>query len=108
MLESKKKNELIYIVTNSLIYHTGGISKSDQLEYLRNWHWMWSKFYYNNKHNGFLIAILKISLNFISACFKFLYYLLIFNSHKKKIAKMRIYGIYSSVLGKKSSFRVEN
>ena len=104
----KKKNESIYIVTNSLIYHTGGISKSEKLEYLRNWHWMWSKFYYNNKHNGFLIAILKISLNFISACFKFLYYLLIFNSHKKKIAKMRICGIYSSVLGKKSSFRVEN
>ena len=107
-LRVKKKNELIYIVTNSLIYHEGGISKSEELEYLRNWHWMWSKFYYNNKHNNFLIGILKILPNFISACFKFLYYLLIFNSHKKKIAKMRICGIYSSVLGKKSSFRIEN
>ena len=108
MLKSKKKKELIYIIKNSLIYHKGGISKNEKLEYLRNWHWMWSKFYYNNKHYGFLIAILKISANFISACLKFLYYLLIFNSHKKKIAKMRICGIYSSVLGKKSSFRLEN
>ena len=107
-LRVKKKKELIYIIKNSLIYHKGGISKNEKLEYLRNWHWMWSKFYYNNKHYGFLIAILKISANFISACLKFLYYLLIFNSHKKKIAKMRICGIYSSVLGKKSSFRLEN
>ncbi len=107
-LRVRKKKELIYIITNSLIYHKGGISRSEKLEYLRNWHWMWSKFYYNNKHNGFVIAISKISVNFISACFKFLFYLLIFNSHKKKIAKMRICGIYSSVLGKKSSFRIEN
>lgn len=55
-----------------------------------------------------ITLILKILPNFISACFKFLYYLLTFNSHKKKIAKMRICGIYSSVLGKKSSFRIEN
>ena len=47
MPKSKKKNENIYIVQNSLINHTGGISKKQDLEYLRNWHWMWSKFYFN-------------------------------------------------------------
>jgi len=107
-LRIKKKEELIFIVTNSLINHEGGISKNEKLEYLRNWHWMWSKFYYNRKHNGFLIAISKISLNFISALFKYFFYLLMFNTHKKTIYKMRICGIYSSILGKESSFRVES
>ncbi len=107
-LRIKKRKELIYIVTNSFINHKGSISRSEKLEYLRNWHWMWSKFYFNNKHNGFLIAISKISMNFISAIFKYFFYLLLLNSHKKKIYKMRICGIYSSMLGKKSTFRVEN
>ena len=107
-LRIKNKNEMIYLITNSFINHKGGISKSEKLEYLRNWHWMWSKFYFNKKHYGFFIAISKISINFISASLKYLFYLLLFNSHKKKIYKMRLFGIYSSVLGKKSSFRVEN
>ena len=107
-LRIKNKNEMIYLITNSFINHKGGISKSEKLEYLRNWHWMWSKFYFNKKHHGFFLAISKISMNFISASLKYLFYLLLFNSHKKKIFKMRVYGIYSSVLGKKSSFRIED
>ena len=107
-LRIKNKNEMIYLITNSFINHKGSISKSEKLEYLRNWHWMWSKFYFNKKHYGFFLAISKISINFISASLKYLFYLLFFNSHKKKIYKMRVFGIYSSVLGKKSSFRIED
>ena len=107
-LRIKNKNEMIYLITNSFINHKGSISKSERLEYLRNWHWMWSKFYFNKKHYGFFLAISKISMNFISASLKYLFYLLLFNSHKKKIYKMRVFGIYSSVLGKKSSFRIED
>ena len=107
-LRIKNKNEMIYLITNSFINHKGSISRSEKLEYLRNWHWMWSKFYFNKKHYGFFPAISKISINFISASLKYLFYLLFFNSHKKKIYKMRVFGIYSSVLGKKSSFRIED
>ena len=107
-LRVKKKNEDIYIVTNSLINHTGGISSSEELEYLRNWHWMWSKFYFNKKHYGFFNAILKTFFNLLSACLKFFVFSLIFNSHKKKIYMMRLCGIYSSILGKKSSFRIDS
>ena len=107
-LRIRKKKEFIYIITNSLINHKGSISKNEKLEYLRNWHWMWSKFYFNNKHNGFFIAILKISSNLISACFKYLFHSFLFNSYKKKIYKMRLCGIYASVLGKKSSYRIKD
>ena len=107
-LRVKQKNEFIYIVKNSLINHEGGIGTDKNLEYLRNWHWMWSKFYFNKKHYGFFNAILKTFYNLISACFKFFIYSMIFNSHKKKIYKMRLCGIYSSILGKKSSYRIDN
>ena len=107
-LRVKQKNEFIYIVKNSLINHKGGIGSDRSLEYLRNWHWMWSKFYFNKKHYGFFSAILKTFYNLISSCFKFFIYSMIFNSHKKKIYKMRLCGIYSSVLGKKSTYRIDN
>ena len=107
-LRVKQKNEFIYIVKNSLINHKGGIGSGGSLEYLRNWHWMWSKFYFNKKHYGFFSAILKTFYNLISACFKFFIYSVIFNFHKKRIYKMRLCGIYSSILGKKSSYRIDN
>ena len=86
-LRVKKRNENIFIIKNSLIRHTGGISKKQDLEYLRNWHWMWSKFYFNKKHHGFNIAICKIFFNLISAILKYFIYSLIFNKHKKKFIK---------------------
>jgi N-acetylglucosaminyl-diphospho-decaprenol L-rhamnosyltransferase len=107
-LRIRKKNEHIYVVTDSLINHKGGINRSLQFEYLRNWHWMWSKFYFNKKHYGFLNAIAKISTNLSTACFKYLIYFFLLNSHKKQIYKMRLCGIIASVFGKKSSFRVDN
>ena len=48
-LRTKKSAQNIFIIKNSLIDHKGGsstdISSSNEIEYLRNWHWMWSKFY---------------------------------------------------------------
>tara|TARA_B100000902_G_scaffold381273_1_gene417569 strand:+ start:809 stop:1660 length:852 start_codon:yes stop_codon:yes gene_type:complete len=107
-LRIKQKKESIYVITNSLINHKGGISNNDKLEYLRNWHWMWSKFYFNKKHNGFFIAILKIMLNFIPAIFKYVFYSIIFNTYKKTVYKMRLSGAYNSMIGKKSDYRIEN
>ncbi len=107
-LRVKKKGGSIYVITNSLINHKGGIAGNKNLEYLRNWHWMWSKFYFNKKHYGFLNALLKISFNLFSAFFKYFLNLILFNSHKRKIYKMRIFGILSSILGKKSSFRIQD
>ena len=110
-LRQKIKNEKIFIITSSEIDHIGSYStKFDEtidkeMEYIRNWHWMWSKFYFNKKHFGDLTAYLKIFPNLISAIFKYLFYLIIFNSHKKKIYKMRFLGILNSIIGNKSYLR---
>ncbi len=104
-----EKNEEIYIIPKSKISHLGGKAVDpkykDQIEYLRNWHWMWSKFYFNRKHYGYFIALLKVLKNFISAKIKFFYYLITFNTFKRKIYQMRLLGLISSMRGKNSYYR---
>ena len=105
----RDKNENIYVIPKSKINHLGGEAVdskyANEIEFLRNWHWMWSKFYFNKKHYGYFIAMLKVLNNFVSAIFKFSYYLILFNSYKRKIYQMRISGLFNSMIGKKSFFR---
>jgi len=108
-LRTKKRGQNIFIIKNSFIDHAGaGSIVSKDLEYLRNWHWMWSKFYFNKKHYGYFNAFLKIISNLVSAIFKYVFYLILFNSHKKKIYLMRFCGLYNSIIGKKSWFRIND
>ena len=102
-------NENIYVVPKSKIYHLGGQAVDpkykNEIELVRNWHWMWSKFYFNNKHYGYLKATLRISKNLISAILKSFFYTIIFNSYKSKIYRMRLSGLINSMMGRKSFFR---
>ncbi len=108
-LRQRKKNEKIFIIKSSEINHIGSYStkldKSNNLEYIRNWHWMWSKFYFNRKHFGYVSALFKTSSNLISSSLKYLFYTLTFNKHNKIIYKMRFHGLFSSMTGKKSFLR---
>ena len=110
-LRARKNNQKIYIVKNSFIDHLGAssssIKDSHEFDLLRNWHWMWSKFYYNKKHSGFLLSTIKIFPNFMSAMIKYIYYLLIFKNQKSKIYKMRLLGIINAFIGKKSFYRID-
>ncbi len=110
-LRARKNNQKIYIVKNSLIDHLGAsssnIKDSYEFDLLRNWHWMWSKFYYNKKHSGFLLSTIKIFPNFLSAIIKYIIYLLLFKNQKKKIYKMRLLGIINAFIGKKSFYRID-
>ena len=106
----KKNGQKIFVIKNSIIDHKGSSSSSikndPEFEYLRNWHWMWSKYYYNKKHYGMLIALIKIFFNLVSAIFKYVFYSLTLNNYKKNIFKMRISGIINSILGNKSKYRI--
>ena len=110
-LRVKKRNEKIYVVKNSYINHLGASSSSNlenEIEYLRNWHWMWSKFYFNKKHFGYINATIKIFTNLISANIKYFYYLITFNKHRRKTYQMRISGLLNSMIGNKSFYRLKN
>jgi len=107
--ELQNRNEKIYIIPKSTIEHFGASAVDpiyqEEIELSRNWHWMWSKFYFNKKHYGYFIATLKIFNNLISAKIKFFYYLITFNNYKKKIYQMRLSGLLNSMVGKKSYYR---
>ncbi len=108
-LRVKKNDQNIYIIKNSIINHMGESSiVSKDLEYLRNWHWMWSKFYFNKKYYGHINALSKVMLNLLSGMFKYVLYSILFNAHKKKIYLMRVCGLYNSIIGKKSWYRIND
>ena len=105
----KKEKSNIYILKNAKINHLGGKSSSiiyeKEIEYSRNWHWMWSKFYFNKKHYGYLKAFLITFPTMISSIIKVIYYSLSINQYKKKIYVMRFLGLLNAMLGRKSWYR---
>ena len=100
--------ENIFIIPKSKITHLGAksvdVKYKDDIELSRNWHWVWSKFYYNKKHYGFFTAFLNGLPSFISALLKFLFYFFI-KRKKSKIYLNRVLGFINALLGKKSSYR---
>ena len=105
----RKANKKIYLDTSIIINHIGGRSHNQsinfEMEMSRNWHWMWSTFYYQKKYNGFIFALFKVSKKLISSLIKVLFYSLIFNQKKKKIYYQRFSGLINSIFGKKSWYR---
>ena len=105
----RQNNKKIYLDKNIKIHHLGGSSHNNlinfEMELSRNWHWMWSTFYYNKKHYGFLNSLFKISGKFFSSLIKIFFYTLIFNRKKRKIYFYRFSGLIHSIMGNKSWYR---
>ena len=103
-----ENGENIYVVPKSKIKHLGAKAVDEKYEYeielSRNWHWVWSKFYFNKKHYGYLNAFFKVCPIFISATFKVIYYFFI-NRRKKEIYLYRIFGFLNAAAGKESFYR---
>ena len=102
-------NKKIFIDPSIKVEHFGGTSHdlnfNEPMELSRNWHWMWSTFYFNKKHYGYLFALIKIFPKFFSSLIKLTFYLIILNKYKSNIYKHRLSGIINSVLLKKSWYR---
>ena len=102
-------NKQIYLSSSIVINHDGAQSHNkainSEMELSRNWHWMWSTFYYHKKHKGFIVSFIIILPKLISATFKIFLYLTTNNKEKKKIYFQRFSGIINSLIGKKSWYR---
>ncbi len=107
-LRAKKKGGKLFIIKNSKIHHLGAQAVDDkyskEIELSRNWHWMWSKLYFNKKHRGILFSslfgLISLSTNFL----KYFLCILTFNK-KRSIYKMRMLGIFNAIIGRGSWFR---
>ena len=108
-LRKKKEDNKIYVAKKAKVQHLGAKSHSPvyekEIEFSRNWHWMWSKFYFNKKHYGYSKAILIGFPTLINSMIKLFYYFLTHNKFKKKIYIMRFLGLINSMFGKKSWYR---
>ena len=84
----KNNGGSIFIVPNAKINHlaakTVDSKFAEEVEFSRNWHWIWSKFYFNKKHYGFFKAFYEGFPRYCSSLIRFLFYLLINNKMKKK------------------------
>ena len=103
------QNKKIYFGLNIPIYHEGGRSHdsvvNNEMELSRNWHWMWSTFYYNKKYKGFFISLVIVLPKLCSSIIKILIYSIIFNKKKKEIYFQRMSGLINAILGKSSWYR---
>ena len=105
----KKHNKKIFLDPSILINHQGGSSHDEkynhEMELSRNWHWMWSLFYYNKKYKGFIFALFLVLPHFLSSLLKIVFYSFVFKKNKRSIYRQRLSGLYNSIVGKKSWYR---
>ena len=111
----KSKNGKIFNSSILKIEHLGhkGSAATDpeysiETEMFRNWHWMWSSFYYYKKHNNYLYALFKMSGKFIKSIMKTIIFSIFYNKVKQTAYFARFYGLTCSFLGIKSFYRVKS
>ena len=109
-LRTKKNNGKLLIIMKSKIHHLGAQAVDDkyteEVELSRNWHWMWSRFYFNKKHRGIIVSFLLGLISLLGNFLKYTIYMITFNK-KRNIYRMRMSGIINSLLGRQSWYRPE-
>jgi GT2 family glycosyltransferase len=106
----KNSGGKIFVVLNSKIQHSGKQASeySLNIELCRNWHWMWSLFYYNYKHFGVLVAYKNTISKFSSSIFKLFFALVFFNKKNFLIHYYRLNGLFNAFLKKPAWLRPDN
>jgi GT2 family glycosyltransferase len=106
----KNNSGKIFVVQNSKVQHLAKQASGNSLniELCRNWHWMWSLFYYNYKHFGILTAYKITTGKFFSSVFKLFFFLVFFNKKKFLIHYYRLNGLFNAFLKKSAWLRPNN
>ena len=108
----KKRDEKIFMSPNLKVNHLGwkgSFAADEKLEIesikLRNWHYMWSLFYYNKKNYGYTFALKKSLSRLFRSILRIIYYLIRFDKKGIIIYTYRFLGLINSILLKKSWYR---
>jgi GT2 family glycosyltransferase len=106
----KNNGGKIFVVQESKVQHLAKKASGDSLniELCRNWHWMWSLFYYNHKHFGVLTAYRVTIGKFISSIIKLFIALILFNKKNFLIYYYRLSGLLNAFFKKSAWFRPDN
>ena len=105
----------IYASNKLYVNHLGhkGSAATDpnysiETEMFRNWHWMWSSFYFYKKNYNFFYAIKSMYGKFFRSLFKMIFFRIFYNEIKYTMYYARFSGIWNSFLGRKSWYRVKS
>jgi GT2 family glycosyltransferase len=106
----KNNGGKIFVIQKSKVQHLEKQASGDSLnvELCRNWHWMWSLFYYNYKHYGFFKAYKVTIPKLFSSIVKLVVALILFNKKKFLIHYFRLSGLFNAFLKKPSWLRPSN
>jgi len=85
--------------------NTNNIKENKKLSNILIWHFIWSKFYYNRKHNGFLISILFFIPLLIRIIFKITLNKILQNKKNLEKYNYRFNGLIASIKNEKSKLR---
>ena len=110
-----KKGGEIYNSSILKIKHLGhkGSAATDpqysiETEMFRNWHWMWSSFYYHKKHNDYFYAVFKMFGKFTKSFIKSIVFFILNDNVKRTMYFARFYGLLCAFIGTKSFYRVRS
>ena len=81
---------------------------SIETEMFRNWHWMWSTFYYHKKHHNYFYALVITSGKLVRSFLKMIIYTINYDKKKQTMYYARFLGIINSMIGRKSWYRVKS
>ena len=108
----KKRNEKTFMSTVLKVNHLGwksSFATDEKFELqslkLRNWHYLWSMFYYNKKNYGYFFALKKSLSRLFRSIIRIIYYLIKFDKKGIIIYTYRLLGLVNSIFLKKSWYR---
>ena len=111
----KKKSGNVFFSKKLKIKHLGFKSSTGKTKYdkedlnnLKNWHYMWSNFYYHKKNHGYIFSFIKHFGKLVRSLLKVIYYSLLLKQEKQNKYLFRLLGLYNSIIGNPSFFRGKN
>ncbi len=105
----RDKDKKIFIIMEINTYHIGAASHDKRLEFYsklhRNWHYNWSRFYFNKKHHGYFYAYKKGIPLLIKLLMKFIKNFVLFKKNEVKLIFAELYGLLASMFNRSSFYR---
>jgi GT2 family glycosyltransferase len=83
------------------------VEEKNQIKKLCNWHFIWSKYYFYNKHYGKMLSVVYFIPIIVRSCIKILISKFIKNKINEDKYKTRLEAIIASIRGKKSYKRIK-
>ncbi len=107
-----KTDKKVYTSDKLKIHHLGFQSSLSQNQKdnlkkinIKNWHYMWSSFYYYKKNYNFYYALYKLSGKLFKSLIKLIFYTITLQKTNKNKYLYRFLGLLNSIMGNPSNFR---